>query len=136
MAEVNTVGYLSAFDGTTLVDGSTKFAAAYVQNAAQVVLKTYRLPNGTVVNYDGTSDSALTVGPISQEVYAASSALTFYNTLVGKLGHYGTLTLTKLAGGTTTTSAILTAVRDVTPALTARSAMNIVVEFEVVTSWS
>lgn len=131
------LGYLSAFDGITLVNRTTRFDMGWVTAAAQVLTRTERLPNGTIINYDGNTDSIVVPGNLSpQEIYVSEGAESFFASLVAKLGHVGTLTLTKKAGGTVTTTAILTAVKDTTPRLIQGDALRITVQFTVIDAWA
>lgn len=131
------LGYLVTFDGTTLVDHSNKRALDVVDNTSGVNLPVSILPNGTKVYYNGTSDSTTTPGRAKQRLINVSAGNTFYATLVGKLGNYGTLTLDPLDGGANLTcSAILVSVRDITPILRSRDKLWVEVEFELLTDWS
>ena len=133
----NTVGYLTAFDGTTLINHSTLRATGVVANTTTAHIRTYVLPNGTKVNYDGTADGAVTPGKATQRIYCVSGGATLYAALAGKLGYYGTLTLTKLATGTTTCSAILESAEDITQrVIHGTGYMEILVTFELVSEWS
>ena len=133
----NKLGYLVTFDGTTLVDHSNKRALDVVDNTSGVNAPVTILPNGTKVYYNGTSDSTITPGRARQRVISTSAGNTFYTTLVGKLGNYGTLTLDPLDGGADRTcSALLMSVRDITPILRSRDKLWIEVEFELLTDWT
>ena len=139
MATYNTIGYLTAFDGTDLVDvvpPTTLCAIGVAQQSAVVALRTYVLPNGTLVNYDGAGDSALTPGKISQEIMDTSGGIALYGTLAAKMGNQGTLTLTQLATGTVTANAILISVEDISDSMDRATAMKIKVEFQLVGDWS
>ena len=131
----NTVGYLSAFDGTTLVGGVYK-ANDLVGNTTIAAVKTYVIPSSAKINYDGTADAAPTPGKASQRIYCPSAGETLFAALVAKMGHYGSLTLTKSAGGTLTCLAILEMLEDVTPYETHGTAeMRILAGFDLITQW-
>ena len=136
----NTIGYLTIFDTTTLVDHSNKRALDVVDNTSGVNAPVTILPNGTKVYYNGTSDATTTPGRARQRIINISAARTFYETLVGKLGNYGQLTLAETDHATNPTThtcyAILMSVRDITPILRTRDKMWIEVEFELLTDWT
>lgn len=136
MATYNLIGYLTAFDGTTLINHSTLCAISVAQQASIVALRTYVLPNGTIVNYDGTSDAALTPGQISQEIMATSGGIALHDALAAKIGNYGTLTLTQLATGTVTANAILTSIEDISDSMARADAMKISLTFQLVGDWA
>ena len=89
MAIPNTVGYLITFDSTTLIDHSTLKGASICQNGATVALRVYTLPNGTIANYDGTGDSAVTPGTVEQDIFCTTGGPDLYGTLIAKQGNYG-----------------------------------------------
>ena len=133
----NTVGYLTAFDGTTLVNHSTLRATTVVGNTTTVHIKTYVLPNGTKVNYDAAADASTTPGKAIQEIHCDSGGGALYAALTAKLGFYGTLTLTKLATGALTCSAILEMVEDISlHPIHGTGYMKIRVTFELVSEWA
>ena len=132
----NNVGFLTLFDGTTLVNHSDQRATDVVDNTSGVNVPLVILPNGTKVYYNGTSDSTTTPGRAIQRFAEWSDGVSIYGTLVGKLGHIGTLTKTRLGGTTYTCDAVLIGVRDVTPILRTRANMIIEVEFELLTDWT
>lgn len=137
---MNTIGYLSLFDTTTLVDGApgtSLKAMGLVENTSTVHIKTYIIPTtGAKLNYDGISDSDVTTGKVTQEILCKSGGETLYAALAAKLGHYGVLTLTKSAGGTLVANAVLEQVRDITPFKTHGTAeMRIAVTFDLVGTW-
>ena len=101
-------GYYSAFDGLTIVDGSTTKHRS-VEGLTDVVIdRTKNLASGTKVNYDGTSDASTHPGRARQQIVASGGgALTALDNLIAKIGMRGTLTRTKLATGTETCTAIL-----------------------------
>jgi len=135
MTTYSELGYLTAFDGLTLIDHSTKTGRTPLSNAATVNLPIYVLPNGTKAYYNGTTDATLTPGRMTQGLLCTASGRTFYNQIVAKLGNYGVLTLTKANGGTATANAILLAVIDVTPGLAVRDYIWIDATFEVLDNW-
>lgn len=130
-------GYVSAFDGVTLVDGTSKLAASFDFASVEVSTKIKRLPNGTIVRYDGTDDSDMLPGNTqSVTVYCKNSYKTFVEQMHGKIGDYGVLTFTKLSGGTVTCNAVLTDVKDATPILTARNRGRVRMTWQLVSLWS
>ncbi len=137
---MNTIGYLSAFDTTPLVDGmpgTALKALGYVENTSTVVIRTYVLPSGAKLNYDGGNDADVVPGKATQEILCVSGGAVLYAALAAKLGNYGSLTLTKITGGTLSANAILEMVQDITPFRTHGTAeMRISVTFELVSAWS
>jgi len=133
-------GYLTSFDGTTLINHTTLCATstAVVTSVPHVLV--YRLPNGAKSTYDGTADAAIIPGQATQDFFATSGGETLFNTLQGKKGNYATnLTLTGLAGGSQTATAFLFTVEDTTPRLhgpTGNTTMNLRVTFELVTNFT
>jgi hypothetical protein len=143
MAVANTVGYLITFDGTTLINHSTLLGASICQNGATVHRRTYVLPTGTVVNYDGTADAAVVPGEVSQDIFCTTGGATLYNTLSGKIGNYsasgagGGLILSPLSGADVTVAAILLSVEDVSATPVERvSRMTIRVTFQTLAAWA
>lgn len=138
MTIYNAVGYIQSFAGTTLVDNSTKHATNRVQNAARVINRSYTLPNGTVVDYDGTSNADLTPGSVSQEILVTSSGASFYTTMLGLLGTRGDLVLLKDVDGLTrTASARLIEVDDTTTGIVSRAGhMKIRLTWQVLGNWA
>jgi hypothetical protein len=133
MAIPNTVGYLITFDSTTMINHTTLKGASIAQNNATVALRTYVLPNGVKVNYDGAADSNVTHGQISQDIFCTTGGATLYGTLVGKLGNYASLILDPLTGSNVTFNAILLSVEDVSATPIERiSRMTIRVTFEII----
>ena len=132
----NTVGYLITFDSTTLIDHSTLKGASICQNGATVHRRTYVLPSGTVVNYDGTADSVVVPGEVSQDIFCTTGGAALYNTLSAKLGYYGDLVLSPLSGANVTATAILLSVEDVSTTPIERvSRMTIRVTFQTLDTW-
>jgi len=137
MAIPNTVGYLITFDGTTLINHTTLKGASICQNGAAVHRRTYVLPSGTKVNYDGTADAAVVPGEVSQDIFCTSGGIALYGTLAGKLGYYGSLVLSPLSGADVTTTAILLAVEDISATPIERvSRMTFRVTFETLATWA
>lgn len=129
--------YLSAFDGVTMVDGTNTKHRSLLAPTAVVVNRLVVLPNGTKINYDGTSDPETYPGTARQHIVGSgASALTNYNNIANKIANRGTLTKTNLAGGTATCAAICLTV---TPLASTKPAVNFfeyVVEFELEGEWS
>lgn len=110
------LGYISTFDTLEMVNGTTKKAKNLVAQTYTVAENLYTLPNGTVVNYDGTADTVTTPGKVTQRIAVSvptvpTSAYAFYNSLIPKLGNRGTLTKTYVTTGSQTCTAILKEVR-------------------------
>ena len=132
----NTVGYLTAFDGVTLLNHSTLKATNNVSNTSTVLLRTHVLPSGFKVYYPAAADSPVTPGKATQDIYCVSGGEALYGALTPKLGHIGTLTLTKLATGTLTCSAVLEAVDNITQrSIHGTGYMQIRVTFELISEW-
>ena len=138
MANPTTVGYLITIDGTTIINHSTLRAINTVQNAATAYLRTFVIPSGTKINYDGTSDSNTTPGRMSQEIICYSGGATLYGTLVGKQANYVTSVLSPLTGADlTNTGTIIAAVDDITPRkIHGTGVMHIRITIEVVGNWA
>jgi len=137
MAIPNTVGYLITFDGTTMINHTTLKGASICQNGATVHRRTYVLPSGTKVNYDGTADAAVIPGEVSQDIFCTSGGIALYGTLVAKLGNYGSLVLSPLSGADVTTTAILLSVEDISSTPVERvSRITFRVTFETLATWA
>jgi hypothetical protein len=136
-------GYLTSFDGTTLINHTTLRAlkAAVITPIPHLLI--YTLPTGTRVNYNGTSDAVVTPGTASQDIFATSGGEAVFDALYAKLGNYsasgagGGLILTKLVGGTSTATAYLSSIEDMTGRIhgpSGNTTMIFTVTFELVTN--
>ena len=139
MANPTTIGYLLSFDSTVIVDISAPTALraiGVVQNSATANVRTYVLPSGVKVNYDGVGDSSTTPGSMSQSILCTAGGLTLYATLAAKLGHYGTAVLSPLSGADISAAAILTGVEDITPGLKHDGDVHIRVTIDIIGDWT
>ena len=132
------VGYLTSFDGTTLVDHSTKRAVKFADVSYIVRDNVFVQPIGVKTNYDGTADSTVVPERASQLIYVTTGGGAFFATLAGKLGNYATnLTHVNVASSSTTATAIMTACRRVGPRdVNPNAVMMIYVEFNLITDFS
>ena len=115
---MSAIGYISDFDGLELIDdtvtvgGVNYKAQSLVGDTSQVISRFRQLANGTVVNYDGTSDADTSPArEVKQKISVSSSPTTYYDTVAAKLGMRGTVTKYKLAGGTETCTGVLNEVK-------------------------
>lgn len=134
------LGYISIFDTLTLIDGTTKKAKNLIGQTYTVAENLYTLPNGTVVNYDGTADTVVSPGIVIQRIAASvptspTSTYAFYNSLISKLGNRGTLTKTLVTTGTMTCTAILKDVKILEEGLPGLGYMVFDVTFACETTW-
>jgi len=130
------IGYISAFDGLTVVDGSTKKAKNPVGDTdiARVLLHT--LPNGTILNYDGPYDSDTIPGGATQVMSISTAGATFYGTLLAKKGNQGEVTKTLLAGGSERCTGILANVQILGDSVPQIGYLTLALNFSFETTWS
>jgi len=130
------LGYISAFDGLTIVDGSTKKARNPVGDTdiARVLLST--LPNGTKLNYDGPYDSDLSPGSATQVMTISTAGTAFYDSLLAKKGNQGEVTKTLLSTGSVRCTGILSNVQILGDSLPQIGHLVLAINFEFETSWS
>ena len=137
-------GYLTSFDGTTLINHTTLCALKAADVSPTPHLLIYTLTTGARVNYNGTADAVVTPGTASQEIFATSGGEAVFNALYAKLGNYsasgagGGLVLTKFTGGNLTATAYLYSVEDITDRIhgpTGDTTMIMRVTFEMVTNF-
>ena len=137
MAIPNTVGYLITFDGTTMINHTTLKGASICQNGAVARPLVYSLPSGTIVNYDGTADSAVLPGIVEQEVFCTTGGPALYGTLAAKQGNYGTLVLSPLTGANVSVAAILLTIEDISATPIERvTRMTFRVTFQTLATWA
>lgn len=130
-------GFLTAFDGSTLVNHSAYYALSFARVDMIVQNKTYVLPNGTKLNYDASTDSTVTPGTARQEVHYATSGYSVAGAIEAKLGNIGTLTHTDLASTAKACTAILTKAQRIgVSAIGDRAVMQMEYEFDLVTDWA
>ena len=136
------LGYLTVFDTTTLINYTALKPMGIAKDTSKVAMRTYELPNGTKVNWDGTGDSIVTPGKATQEILATAGGMTLFNALTNKQGNYGVLTLTRLNSNpatvvTLTCNAVLDMVDDFYPQAAHDTAvMHLRVTFELISAWS
>lgn len=136
------LGYISAFDGVTLSDGSARKPQTPVGDTAIVQSKMYVLPNGTKINYNGTGDDNTTPGGVKvrhviKSTSGGDTAITRYNAITGKKGNRGTLTKTIFGTSTTQTcTAVLTDVQVMANSLPQKNILFLDLTFECETDWA
>lgn len=130
------LGYISAFDGLTLVDGSAKKAKNLIGITNTVNNSLYTLPNGTVVNYEGTADSVTSPGSATQNITIKTSAAAFYNSLSAKIGNRGTVTRTNVTTGTQTCTGILVDVKILDESVWPKGFLMLALTFNFETNWA
>lgn len=112
---------VTAFDGVTLHNGSTRYVETRVEQIERAQLQIITLPDGT--KYDSTSaatDAPLVPGEVTAEITisesSAANAQTAFAAIAAKLGVHGTLTFTETSSATTyTCNARMSMVRNITP---------------------
>jgi len=132
------VGYVTMFDLVAVVNGTTRRATTYTGDGTIAKARVITLPNGTKVNYDGTSDSPTTLGRVTQE-FLDTAGSAYMTSLHNKLGNVGLLVLTDAADDPTTylsASAILIKVQDTTPVQGARDKVWCTATWEIVGAWA
>ena len=132
------IGYVSTWNGTWLINDTTRFATKYTGNGLIVKPRIVVLPDGTKVSYDGTSTSPSSPGRLTQEFYDTEGP-TFLDSLHGQLGKVSTVVLreSENAGANTDSAqAILVMVKDVTPIQGKRSRVWGEVTWEIIGDWS
>ena len=96
------LGYIWKFDTLEIVGSTAKANEKSVTHGGVMAnVKIVKLPNGTVINYDGTADASTSYGPFEQEIAVYSSAVTLYNSLKAKLGNRGIAIKKDYPDGTT-----------------------------------
>ena len=129
-------GYLTSFKSTTMINHSALCATSPAALSKQVNAPIETLPNGTKVYYNGTSDSTVAPGNASQAIWAKSGGEALLSSLMASIGNYGALTLSKVAGGTSTCNAIMNGVSDNTRMITGTAHIQITVTFELLDNWT
>lgn len=136
---MSAIGYISAFDGLTLVNGTTPAATLaainHVDDTAVVINRFVTLPNGTVLNLDGTEDADTSPGKATQIIRSSQSAFIFYNSVKSKKGVRGTITKTLLLFGSQTCTGVLMDVRIVEPFTSAEDRVELELDFQFETEW-
>ena len=134
------LGYVTAFDGITVHSGSTLKSLTAIGSTNTVQEKMFTLPNGTKVNYDGTTDTNVTPGSIKVDFWFTSSAYSTYDGLQAKKGNRGTLTKTKfstVSPGTEICTAVLMNI-DINQEKSRpkKGKLYVTMEFELETDWA
>lgn len=129
------VGYISAFDGLSIVTSSS-VEKSVIGDTDDVITHFGKLNNGTKVNYDGTADAKLVPGKAEQLVQIHTGALTLYASIAGKKGMRGTVTKTLYAGGTETCTGVLDDVRIEAVHKPSAAALTLRLFFEFETVWA
>lgn len=133
---VNT-GFLTAFDGATMVDHTTSYALSTAVVNMTVQARVYTLPHGLNVNFDASSNSTITPNNAIQEVHHTVNGYTKADDLEQKLGVQGTLTHVSLGGTSKTCTAILTSAQRIGPGSVGdRATIQMRYEFRLVSMWA
>lgn len=129
------LGWITAFDGTTIINGTTAKHRSMIAGTEVVRSAFYTLPNGTKMNYDGTGDPVMMPGPFSQHIVATDDS--HIRDCLAKLGMRGTATLTRVVGAPTKTcTAILTKVEILPTSLPSKDYYEYIVYFEQEDDWA
>ena len=137
MADITQQGYLITVDSTTIVNHTTLKARNVIQNTATANIRTYTLPTGVKVDYDGSSDVGVTPGTMTQEIVATTGGIALYWTLAAKIGDYVTSVFSPLSGADlTNTSTRIVSVDDVTPGLKRSDEVHISITIDIVGTWA
>lgn len=129
--------YLSNFDGVTVANTTDKKPRSFFGATDTVMNRLVTLPNGTVVNYDGTADPPTMPGLIRQHIVATgASALTNYNAISAKVGMRGTATKTYLAGGSASATGICLAVTPLATCVPTKNFYEYIIEIMLEGDWS
>lgn len=136
-------GYLTGFNtGTayTLIDHSTQLGLNVISTAVASQPRVEMLPNGTKVNYDGTSGAPRIPGKLTQRIRlssGASTAMAKWAILEGAIGKQGTLTLTTLGAAAKTCTAVLESMTETSQRpISDRAAMIIDMTFDCLTEFA
>lgn len=131
------VGYITDFDGATVTDGTNTKHTSLVIDTDVVMARFFTLPNGTKVNYDGTSDAATFPGTCQQRIKGSGNNVgSQFSTLMDKKGNRGTLTLTKVDGvSQLTCNAVLIDVRIISTSLPPKKFYEYVCLWELEDDW-
>lgn len=102
------IGYISAFDGTTLHNGTTLLATdEFVVQASAAVVRYVTLADGSLYDMDGTDDNVVRPASFTSSVLivqtSASNLQTAVDTIVAKVGQRGTLSGVEINTSTTVT---------------------------------
>lgn len=138
MAAYGNLGYLTAFDGLTIVDGSSSkvpVSEAPVGETGEVIDRFQELHNGTVMDYDGTSASDIAPGRITQVVIVTATVGSYYGSAIAKIGEEGTLTKTKFPSGTETCTARCMSVEPLGRSLPGKNIAYFLWTFQGKTNW-
>ena len=135
MADV--LGYISIFDTLQIVGSTAKAVEkSLTMGGVTANVKIVKLPNGTVINYDGTSDASISYGPFEQEIGVYSSAVALYNSINAKLGNRGSATKTSMTGANyTNAGVVLERVEIVSIDAPTADAMTLKLYFETDQAW-
>lgn len=134
------LGYVTAFDGITLSSSNVKPVTA-IGSTNTVQEKMFTLPNGTKINYDGSTDTNVTPGRIKVDfILKNESSNNLYDGLQAKKGNRGTLTKTKFSTGspgTETCTAVLMNIEvNQEKSRPQKGKVYITAEFELETDWA
>ena len=132
----NRIGYVTAWNSTTIINNTTRFATTYTDDGIIVKPRIIVLPNGTKVNYDGTGTSPASLGKITQEFYDEGGP-TFTDLVATYLGVFAEMSM-KQAEGTVLlyADAILIDVKDTTPVQGTRNTVWCSLTWELMSTWS
>lgn len=135
---MSALAYISAFDGATIVNGTTMKHRSLLPPTGEVLNRIVDLPNGTLMNYDGSSDPVLVPGVARQHVViSGATAVTLYDAIAAKQGLLGTITRTRVSNGNTSTaSGICLSVSPLTSSKPTQGFIEAVVEFRLIGDWS
>lgn len=135
---MSALAYISAFDGVTIVNGTTMKHRSLLAPTSVVLNRIVELPNGTLMNYDGSADPVLVPGVARQHiVISGSTATTLYDAIAAKQGLLGTITRSRSSNGNTSTaSGICLSVIPMGSSKPTQGFIEAVIEFRLIGDWS
>lgn len=135
---MSALAYISAFDGVTIVNGTTMKHRSLLPPTSVVLNRIVELPNGTLMNYDGSADPVLVPGVARQHiVISGSTATTLYDAIAAKQGLLGTITRSRSSNGNTSTaSGICLSVIPMGSSKPTQGFIEAVIEFRLLGDWS
>lgn len=109
------VGYVSSFGGVLLVDGNTKYAGTLIGQTSTVRDESVVLNNGMIFDTSAGANWAVIPGTFTQRIVCTSGYAALYNSLSALAGTSGSITFTTSSGSSSTKTARLVGLADVSP---------------------
>lgn len=138
---MTSIAYITAFAGSTLHDGTERFATKALFQSPVAKLKIITLPDGSLYDAHETGDAPTAPGPVTtvslMRFSSAAAANTEFETLSALAGKSGTLTAKKADGTTVTCTARLKKVVNVSKYRDRMLAhLKVSLEFQPTTDWA